>query len=83
MRKKPGNYEKEFTLRDLNIDLFSEELEEQLAYYGTERQNIIRVRLSLEEALLRMRDRFGEDAVVRCTISDKYSQRVIKLEHEG
>ncbi|MDO4869921.1 MAG: cation:dicarboxylase symporter family transporter [Bacillota bacterium] len=83
MSRKQKNYEKEFSLKNLNIDLFSEELEEQLASYGIERQDRVRIRLSLEEALLRLQDRFGEEAEVRFSIRNKYHKRIIKLEHEG
>ena len=60
------NFKSEYMSRDLlldgeGIDTCSDLIEEQLNNIGVERQNLLRIRLSFEESLLRMRDRFGSE----------------------
>ncbi|MBP3737388.1 MAG: cation:dicarboxylase symporter family transporter [Lachnospiraceae bacterium] len=65
------------------IDDYSENLEKDLEMLGIERQNRLRIRLSMEEALLRMRDRFGEDAVVETELSSLLGRSHIQISLEG
>ena len=81
MRIRP--YDKTFTLEAEHIDAFSDALEESLASIQTERQNRIRIRLSMEEALLRMRDHFGEQTVVTAVIDRRLRRPYIQIELEG
>ena len=76
-------YETNFILTAESIDEFSDAIETKLAGIGTERQNRMRIRLSFEEALLRMRDRFGEDLTVHAYIGKKYGRMVIEVTYEG
>ncbi len=77
------NYKETFTLSAENIDAFSETLEEILLKIDMERQNRLRIRLSLEEAMLRMRDRYGENAEVEATVGSRFRRPYIQLDHEG
>ena len=47
-------WQKTFPLHAYQIDLFSERVDEALREIKTERLNRLRIRLSLEEALLRL-----------------------------
>ena len=76
-------FNKTFALTALSIDLFSEELEDLLTQTGVERQNRLRIRLSLEEALLRLRDRFGEEQRVGMSVRNSVGRVTITLETEG
>ena len=77
------NYKESFALNGENIDTFSETLETILSGIDMERQNRLRIRLSLEEAMLRMRDRFGEDAVVLASVGSRFKRGYIQLDLEG
>ena len=68
--KKISSFTKEYDLSPYSIDEISEHLDESLEKFGAEWRNRFRIRLSVEEALLRMRDRFGEDARVRLEIDN-------------
>ena len=59
MRGKLPTFSKEYKLTAAGIDRISAVLSRELEQYGAELRNRIRVRLSFEESLLRMRDRFG------------------------
>ena len=56
---------KDYRLTEEAIDSIAEETESFLYSVGIERANIFRIRLSLEEALLRWMDHFGTGAEVR------------------
>lgn len=76
-------YNETFSLSGQSIDAFSEVLENRLSDIEMERQNRLRIRLSMEEALLRMRDRFGEDAQIQAVIGTRFRRTYIQLDHEG
>ena len=57
-------YRKKFKLTYESIGSYCEEVRNTLKNFRFERQNMIRVLVSVEEALLRMRDHFGEDKIV-------------------
>lgn len=76
-------YNETFPLNGQSIDAFSEVLEDRLTGIDMERQNRLRIRLSIEEALLKMRDRFGEEASVQGIISSRFRRTYIQLNHEG
>ncbi len=80
---KITHWEKIFALEAAEIDAFSEKIDEALCEIKAERQNRLRIRLSLEEALLRMRDRFGEEAEVFAEISSRFGRPFIQIELEG
>ena len=72
-----------FPLEPDGIDLCSEALEYHLTAFGVERQNQLRIRLSIEESLLRLRDRFGEDKTFRLIVGKKYGKPYLQVEVEG
>ena len=76
-------WQKTFPLHAYQIDLFSERVDEALREIKTERLNRLRIRLSLEEALLRLRDRFGQDAEVSAVIASRFGRPFIQIELEG
>ena len=80
---KVREYRDNFILTGQAIDEFSDLLEETLRQLEMERQNRLRIRLSLEEALLRMRDHFGEDSEVTASIKRHLGRIIIQVEKEG
>ena len=72
-----------FPLTSSGIDSCSEILESQLIRLGIETQNRIRLRFSLEEALLRMRDHFGEDSFFVLSIDNFFGRIQIQITMEG
>lgn len=82
-RRKISPFSKEYDLSPYGIDEISEHLEETLEEFGTEWRNRLRIRLSIEEALLRMRDHFGENARVRLEIGTRFGRSFIQICHEG
>lgn len=78
-----NGYKDTFSLEAKNIDVFSEVLDKALLSIRTERQNRLRIRLSMEEALLRFRDRFGEEIPVTATITSRFGRPLIQIELEG
>ena len=83
MKKQISACVETFPLNAAGIDRFSGILEEQLTLRGVERENRIRIRLSLEESLLRMRDHFGEDGAFGLTVDRRLGRVQIRIEHEG
>lgn len=77
------NYSSTFELTGAGIDNFSEMIEDALVSVKTERQHRLRIRLSTEEALLRMRDRFGEDQSVEGYIIRRFGKLLIRIDLEG
>ena len=72
-----------YALDGAGIDQLSEEIDRRLAPIGIERENRLRIRLSMEEALLRMRDHFGEDNEVTLTIGARWARPYVQIELEG
>lgn len=66
-----------------NIDYISEKIYSFLLSMKTGRENIIRIRLSLEEAILRFRDNFGEDTNIKVSLGTRWTQPFISLEVAG
>ena len=86
MKSKFGLFEdrnKVFSLDSRGIDDFSEQLDGFLEEAGTERQNRLRIRLSMEESLLRMRDRFGEEDTFEASFSIRFRRYAFQISHEG
>ena len=74
---------KTFTLSAQEIDAFSDWLQEQMDTLPMERRNRLRVRLMLEELLLRLQAHFGEDAAFTATVEGVFSQKQVRLELAG
>ena len=83
MSKKLPTFSKEYKLTAKGIDEISAVLSRELEHYGVELRNRFRIRLSFEESLLRMRDRFGEDATVVLSMGNGISRPFIQVALEG
>lgn len=65
------------------IDRISERIGEFLQSIHMERTNAMRIRLALEEALLRWRDHFGQEAEVALELGSRWRRPFITLRLEG
>jgi Na+/H+-dicarboxylate symporter len=83
MSRKIKEYRHTFSLDGASIDEFSEVLEASLIEIDMERQNRVRIRLAVEECLLKLRDAFGEEHPVDCQITHRYGRPHIQMELEG
>ena len=72
-----------FPLTAEGIDDCAEHLEEVLADLGLERKNLVRIRLSVEESMVRLRERFGERDRVVVTVNAGVVGSHIRLVHNG
>ena len=72
-----------FILSGEGIDRVSADVNRFLEETGTERQNRIRIRLTVEEALLNIWHRFGELNMVKVTTGVKLGRPSIRIDHEG
>ena len=72
-----------YALTAENIDRISHEMDVHLERMGMTVRNRLRIRLSYEESLLRMRDRFGEDAQVVFSMGKKWGRPFVEISHEG
>ena len=72
-----------FTLCAQDIDAFSDWLAQQMETLPMERRNRLRVRLMLEELLLRLQTHFGEEAAFTATVEGVLNQRQVRLELNG
>lgn len=81
--KKTPQERRTFSLTAENIDAFSDWIDQQMTALEVERQNRVRIRLSMEEALLRIRDRFGEKQPVIAFFGRQFGHFVIQVEMEG
>ncbi len=77
------NYRETLPLTGETIDRISEKTEALLIALNTEKANILRIRLSLEEALLRFSDKFGESAFITVNIGTRLRRPFISIEAEG
>ena len=65
------------------IDMISQGLENFMSSFEMEKMSRYRVRLTVEEALLRMRDRFGEDEEFDVFASISFGRPYIRIEKKG
>ena len=72
-----------FILNGESVERISEDLEVFLKGTGTERQNRIRIRFTVEEALLSIWQRFGELNMVKVIASVRFGRPSIRIEHVG
>lgn len=73
----------EYTLTALSIDQIAERVEEFLYSIETERANVFRIRLAVEEALLRWQEKFGEEKTILLTTGSRLYRPYISLELRG
>ena len=84
--KKYENFSGEYRLNEASIDLMAAKVEEFLYSLGMQRANVLGIRLSIEEALLRWRDHFsakGEEPVVKFFSGKSFFRPVINIELKG
>ena len=81
--EKNGWKSTEYRLKGESIEEIAARIEGYLRDIRTERTDILRIRFSLEEALLRWRDHFGEDARVRIGTGIRLGRPMITMELPG
>lgn len=72
-----------YSLSGKDIDACSAFLEDALEAGGVERQNKLRIRLTIEELLLRFREQFGEEHLFQISLSRKLGHPSLTVELEG
>ena len=80
---KIENRSKKYFLTAEAVDQIAEQIESFLYDLDAERANVLRIRLSLEEALLRWKDRFGEEAEVTLDTGSRRGSPFLRLELAG
>ena len=73
----------EYSLSAEAIEEISARIGDYLRELRTERTELLRIRLSLEEALLRWRDHFGEEARVRISAGERLGRPTVTMELTG
>ena len=80
---KTKTTKKIFSLNGTGIDDCSAFVEEILNGYKVERQNKLRIRLTIEELLLRFREQFGEEQEVQISLNRRIGTPSLTVELEG
>lgn len=80
---KSRNEKETFSLTANGIDTFSDYLDHALEDLKIDRQSRLRIRLSLEEALLRFRDHFGEEKQFQLQIARRLGSPTLQIDLEG
>ena len=83
LQMRIGAFSETYSLTEKNIDIISEKIQKLLVDLKTERANIHRIRLSLEEVLLRWQFRFGKEAEVEFSVSSKLGNVYVVFTLEG
>lgn len=68
----------QYTFSNSNIDLASEQVTKFLASAGVERREALRIRLGIEEVLLKYQEKFGEEAAFKFRCAKRFPS--IKIE---
>lgn len=79
---KPG-WRVEYPLSGEAVEEIAARIEDYLRAVKTEHTDILRIRFSLEEALLRWRDCFGEETPVRVSAGERLGRPTITMELTG
>ena len=74
---------KNFILSGMAIESISEELDGFFKKIGTEKQNRIRVKFTIEEALLNTWQHFGDPTMVKVTAGVRLGRPSVRIDHEG
>lgn len=69
-----------YQLTNENIDRIAEQIAEYLKELDMERSNIVRIRLTMEEALLRWQEHFGTDSRVKVILDVRLRRPTVTLE---
>ena len=77
------NIRKNFILTGESIEAISEDIETFLQRTGAERQNRIRIRFTVEDALVKIWERFGDPVMVKVTAGINFGRPTIRIMHEG
>lgn len=80
---KAKDFSIEVTLSSENIDRISDRLSEYLAKIEKEKREIIRIRLSVEDILVKLRNRFGESERVKFSCHSIFGQPTVQLKIPG
>ena len=72
-----------FTLSGENIDAFSKYLKAFFESLRFDSQNSLRIRLNMEEMLLRFRDHFGEEQEVESVVASRFGKPYVQVELRG
>ena len=72
-----------FTLSGESIEEISGRLESFLEKTGTEKQNRIRIRFTIEDALINTWQNFGDPTKVRVAAGARFGKPFIRIDHEG
>ena len=72
-----------FILNGESIENISGDIDQFLKGTGTERQNRIRIRFTVEDALLRIWEHFGPLNMVKVIASIRFGKPSIRIEHKG
>ncbi|MBQ3379804.1 MAG: dicarboxylate/amino acid:cation symporter [Clostridia bacterium] len=80
---KIENRSREYDLNAEAIDDIAEQIETFLYSLQTQRANLLRVRLTMEEALIRWQSRFGEEKKVVFSTGSRWRRPYIRLEMKG
>lgn len=73
----------EYPLNAESVEEIASRIEAYLVSVRVEHTDLLRIRFSLEEALLRWRDRFGEEARVRVSAAERLGVPTITMELTG
>ena len=79
----PKSFTNTYTLNNENIDIIADHIREYLKGLELERSNIIRIRLMMEEALLRWQEHFGDQCSVKLSLDVRLRRPTVTLELAG
>ncbi len=82
-RSKAGQLDRIYKLCNASIDIVSEKIENYLSYIKVEKNTMLRVRLSVEEVLLRWHEVFPEETEFRLTMGSHWNRPFIILKLWG
>ena len=82
-RNKQITCNETYPLNAVGIETGAERIDELLQQVDVDRQNRIRIRFSLEESLLRLRERFGETHSYVLKVDRWFGKTSIQIEVEG
>ena len=75
--------EREIKLNNVGLEEALAAIDERLEKKGIKGKDALRIRFTLEEMLLRIRDRFGEDMDVTLSIGKRFGTETIKFKYAG
>lgn len=73
----------DFSLTNSSIDEFTEKAGEFLASLNTEKKNLLRIRLIVEDILLTWQEHFSSDTMCQVTMGTRFGRPMIQIEVEG